>query len=154
MNPSDVILVNQDGEVAAPQGAKASAETLIHTAIYKKRPQVRAVLHTHSVPNTRLSLKHLANGYLNIQGYEMQKGLSGIKSHENVIRVPILANQQNMQMFSQTVEGLLDREPTLSGFLMAGHGLYTWGKDLAETKRHVETFEFLFDCLRHEEMGF
>ena len=154
MNPSDIILVNQDGQVAAPQGSKASAETLIHTAIYKKRPDAQAVLHTHSVPNTRLSLKHLANGYLNIQGYEMQKGLNGVTTHESVIRVPILANSQNMALFSQTVEELLDREPKLQGFLMAGHGLYTWGKDLPEAKRHIETFEFLFDCLRHEELGF
>jgi methylthioribulose-1-phosphate dehydratase len=32
------------------------------------------------------------------------------------------------------------------GYLIEGHGLYAWGRDVAETQRHVEAFEFLLDC--------
>jgi ribulose-5-phosphate 4-epimerase/fuculose-1-phosphate aldolase len=37
--------------------------------------------------------------------------------------------------------------PPLHGFLIARHGLYTWGRDLAEARRHIEIFEFLFECV-------
>jgi len=171
MRPGDVIVVDYNGKMivnadATASGASAeaanlvspairpSAETLIHTVIYKARPEAGAVLHSHSVPNTRLSLKHLAAGYLHIQGYEMQKGLAGVTTHEALVRVPILPNAQDMQSFSLEVEKLLAKEKAIHGFLIAGHGLYTWGQNLAEAQRHIETFEFLFDCLRHEELGF
>ncbi len=36
------------------------------------------------------------------------------------------------------------------GFLIAGHGLYAWGRDVAEARRHVEGFEFLCECLWQE----
>ncbi|MEM8681120.1 MAG: class II aldolase/adducin family protein, partial [Planctomycetota bacterium] len=31
------------------------------------------------------------------------------------------------------------------GLLLKGHGLYTWGSDFLEAKRHVEVLEFLFE---------
>jgi methylthioribulose-1-phosphate dehydratase len=31
--------------------------------------------------------------------------------------------------------------------LLRGHGLYTWGSDLAEAKRHVEILEFLLEVV-------
>jgi ribulose-5-phosphate 4-epimerase/fuculose-1-phosphate aldolase len=38
------------------------------------------------------------------------------------------------------------------GFLLSRHGLYTWGRDLAEARRHVEIFEFLFEAVARERM--
>ena len=40
---------------------------------------------------------------------------------------------------------LLDDGP-LWGYLIDGHGLYAWGRDMAEARRHLDAFEFLFDC--------
>ena len=37
------------------------------------------------------------------------------------------------------------------GFLLAGHGLYTWGKTIAEAKRHIEVLEFLFEVVYKAE---
>ena len=37
--------------------------------------------------------------------------------------------------------------------LVAGHGLYTWGRDLAEAERHVEVFEFLFEVVERATSG-
>jgi methylthioribulose-1-phosphate dehydratase len=31
--------------------------------------------------------------------------------------------------------------------LIAGHGLYVWGDDLTEAKRHAEILEFLFEVV-------
>jgi methylthioribulose-1-phosphate dehydratase len=37
--------------------------------------------------------------------------------------------------------------PLRHGFLIRGCGLYTWGRDLDEARRHVESFEFLFEVV-------
>jgi methylthioribulose-1-phosphate dehydratase len=65
--------------------------------------------------------------------------------------LPILPNSQDMRAFSESLTKVL--APNIHGFLIAGHGLYTWGQDLASARRHIETFEFLFECLGHEHAG-
>ncbi len=137
----------------AAESVRPSAETLIHAAIYQARPEARAVLHAHSPNNTRLSLRFLSQGHLKFKGYEMQKGLEGQTHHEDIVRVPILANSQDMKSFSVQVFDLLREERDVVGFLIAGHGLYTWGASVASARRHIETFEFLFSCHALELMG-
>jgi ribulose-5-phosphate 4-epimerase/fuculose-1-phosphate aldolase len=51
-----------------------------------------------------------------------------------------------MPALSQEIEAYWIDHPEMKGFLLAGHGLYTWGKNIAEAKRHIEVFEFLFEC--------
>lgn len=146
MSENDVIEVNlKTGEPTKPN-TRSSAETLIHTAIYRLKPTASAVLHTHSAHNTRLSLKFAKQGELIFTGYELQKGLSGISDHSSQIRLPILNNAQDMVSFSKVVEKLLTEKNDIQGFLIEGHGLYTWGRSLNEAKRHIETFEFLMTC--------
>jgi ribulose-5-phosphate 4-epimerase/fuculose-1-phosphate aldolase len=36
--------------------------------------------------------------------------------------------------------------PLTHGYLIRKHGLYTWGRDLDEARRHIEIFEFLLEC--------
>lgn len=153
ISPRDIIVIDETGAVVAPLHQRASAETLIHTAIYKKRAGAHAILHTHSSRGTRLSLKYALESAISFSGYEMQKGLSQNKSHESTETLPVLANSQDMTAFAMDVESLLAREKAIHGFLIAGHGLYTWGSSLAEAKRHVETFEFLFECKTFELAG-
>ena len=45
------------------------------------------------------------------------------------------------------VEAVLADHPNAHGFLIRRHGLYTWGRDLAEAKRQVEILEFLFEVM-------
>jgi methylthioribulose-1-phosphate dehydratase len=47
----------------------------------------------------------------------------------------------------QQVEAILTEQPNVHGFLIRRHGLYTWGRDLDEAKRHVEILEFLFEVI-------
>ena len=117
-------------------------------------PSVGAILHTHSVWGTILSGLDLPRGSLRIEGYEMLKGLEGIGTHETFEEVPLFANSQNMHELSQRIRERFTasdwshptRQP-FHGFLLSGHGLYTWGKDLAEARRHIEIFEFLFEAI-------
>jgi methylthioribulose-1-phosphate dehydratase len=42
---------------------------------------------------------------------------------------------------------MLAEHPGSHAFLLRGHGLYTWGRDLPEAKRHVEILEFLMEVI-------
>lgn len=123
---------------------RPSAETLLHTALYQRFADVGAVLHTHSVNATVLS--RISEGQLVFEDYELLKAFSGVTTHETKILVPIFANDQNIARLSGKVEAYMDSHPPIHGYLIAGHGLYTWGRNMPETLRHIEAFEFLFQC--------
>ena len=125
---------------------RPSAETALHLAIVRGR-QAGAVLHTHSVWSTVLSGWHASKGGVAIEGYEMLKGLEGIHTHKHREWLPIVENSQDMHELAQQISQALEENPSAHGFLLRGHGLYTWGADLAEAKRHVEIFEFLMETL-------
>lgn len=125
---------------------RPSAETALHLAIVRGR-QAGAVLHTHSVWSTVLSGWHASKGGVAIEGYEMLKGLEGIHTHKHREWLPIVENSQDMHELAQEISQALEENPSAHGFLLRGHGLYTWGADLAEAKRHVEIFEFLMETL-------
>ena len=133
-----------DAEGRSLDGRRPSAETLLHTALYQRYPEVGAVLHTHSVNATVLS--RLFQGHLEFEDYELQKALSGVQTHEGKIQLPIFANDQDIPRLAAEVERYLDSHPPVHGYLLAGHGLYTWGRTMAEALRHIEAFEFLFEC--------
>lgn len=143
VTPTDLIEVDRRGTVIQGSG-KASAETLLHLAIVEETGAA-AVLHTHSVFNTLLSELYAEQGQLTLAGYEMLKGLEGIRTHETSVAIPVLANAQEMAKLSQQVRGLLGSSPPPYGFLLAGHGLYTWGDSLFQARRHLEILEFLFE---------
>jgi len=145
----DLILINTEGEVLAPfnlPGIKSSAETEIHTHIYKKYPNVNCILHTHSVLGTVLSQTHLKDKQLRFEGFEIQKGLDGNTTHQLESILPIVPNSQVMEEILNNMDHHFTEKPSIHGFLIAGHGLYTWAKDIATAKRHIETYEFLFEC--------
>lgn len=146
----DLILINPEGEILAPfnkAGIKSSAETEIHTHIYAKYPEINCVLHTHSVLGTVLSKIFTLEKQLRFDGFEIQKGLEGNMTHELESLLPIVPNSQVMNEILKNMDHHLVEKPSIHGFLIAGHGLYTWGKDIATAKRHIETYEFLFECL-------
>jgi methylthioribulose-1-phosphate dehydratase len=131
-----------------PPANKPSAETLLHVAL-AELPDVGAVLHTHSVWATLLSDRHAAAGGLEIEGFEMLKGLEGITTHETRKWVPIFENTQDIAALANDLRDQLNdpNKPLDHGFLIRKHGLYTWGRDLAAARRHIEIFEFLFECI-------
>jgi methylthioribulose-1-phosphate dehydratase len=150
LTPDDLLVVDETGRPIEPTpGAAPSAETLLHTLLATVRPEVGAVLHTHSVWNTILSRGLAGRGELSIAGYEMLKGLSGITTHEATARIAVVDNTQDIAALAgQLRPRLAASDPALQhAFLMSGHGLYTWGRDLSEARRHVEILEFLFEVV-------
>src|SRR5262249_9355613 len=123
-----------------------SAETLLHITVALLR-NAGAVLHTHSIWSNLVSDRHARDGGVGISGYEMLKGLEGVATHEHTEWLPIIENSQDMPALAVTVQETLAHHGAAHGFLLRRHGLYTWGKDLAEAKRHVEILEFLLEVL-------
>lgn len=146
LDDSSFLEVAADGTVLAG-GGKPSAETSLHAVIYQSRPDAGSVLHTHSIWGTILSDMFFDQRAIEIQGYEMLKGLAGVETHDYRERVPIIANSQDYFSLSREIETLLSVDKNIHGFYLHRHGLYTWGKTVAEARRHVEIFEFLFEVV-------
>ena len=145
LNASHILEIDEQGHVLDGTG-RPSAETLLHLAVVRLRG-AGAVLHTHSVWSNILSDAHSERSGLSIEGYEMLKGLEGVVTHEHQEWLPIVENSQDMPSLAQDVEKVLLEHPRAHGFLLRRHGMYTWGKDIAEAKRHVEILEFLLEVL-------
>jgi methylthioribulose-1-phosphate dehydratase len=143
---TDVLQVDERGNVVGSRRGTPSAETLLHIEIVRRRG-ARAVLHTHSVWNTMLSDVHAERGGFDIEGYEMLKALHGVTTHEHREHVPIVENDQDIPRLAKRLGAALDREPGTHAILLRRHGMYTWGETLAEAERHVETLEFLFETI-------
>ncbi len=144
--PEDLMVVGPGGLAADGETARPSAEASLHTGIVEARG-AGSVLHVHSVANTLLGEHYADAGGFTLRGYEMLKGLQGVLTHEAEVFVPVLRNSQDMVALSAEMMAVLAAHPEISGFLLAGHGLYTWGATLDEAYRHVEIFEFLFECV-------
>jgi methylthioribulose-1-phosphate dehydratase len=141
---ADFLRIDGRGRLRGKQTGRPSAETLLHLEIVRTRG-AGAVLHTHSVWSTMLSDRHRSDEGVAIEGYEMLKGLEGVRSHEHREWVPVVANDQDMPRLAARVREVLRAEPSAHAFLISGHGLYTWGRTIDEAERHVEILEFLFE---------
>jgi methylthioribulose-1-phosphate dehydratase len=137
---------------AVDQELKPSDETPLHSSLYKLSPGVGAVLHTHSASATVLT--RASGAELTITGFEMQKAFAGIRSHKESINVVIFDNDQDMQALAIELEkAWADGRIMVPGFLIRGHGLTAWGKDIASAQQHAEGFEFLFQCVWQEMLA-
>jgi methylthioribulose-1-phosphate dehydratase len=148
LSRGDFVRIGADGRPTTDGQPKSSAETLLHV-MAAQQPGVGAVLHTHSVWSTLLSDLFHAQGGIEITGYEMLKGLEGIGTHETTAWVEIFENTQEIPSLAEQVRERLNDpvDPLQHGYLIRRHGLYTWGRDLDEARRHVEILEFLFECV-------
>lgn len=146
---SQILRIGGDGQPRGRASGRPSAETAIHLEVVA-RTGAGAVLHTHSVWSTMLSERHAPAGGLAIHDFEMLKGLDGVATHTHREWVPIVDNDQDMSRMAGVVNRLFADHPAVHGFLIRRHGLYTWGRTLADAERHVEIFEFLFEAIGRE----
>jgi len=141
----DVMVVDLSGR-PVQSDCRSSAETRLHTVVYEVFPEVGAVLHARSVKATVLSRRREPGQPLALEGYELQKAFTGVHTHESVLTVPVFDNTQDIDALAEQTRAWFQEHPEQPGYLIRGHGLYTWGKTMADCLRHVEAFEFLFEC--------
>lgn len=141
LTEADFMVVDWQGRAVASEH-RPSAETLLHTQLYRRFKEVGCVLHTHSHAQTVASRLFAATGHVRLEGYELLKAFPGQASHEAAVELAVLPNSQDMPALAKQVEALLDDHP-LPGYLIDGHGLYAWGEDIDSARRHLEAFDFL-----------
>jgi methylthioribulose-1-phosphate dehydratase len=146
LTPDQLLSIDENARIVSDHGGKPSDESLLHIRIVKERG-AGAVLHTHSIWNTIFSDLYASEGGVKIEGYEMLKGLEGVRTHEHSEWLPIIDNSQNMPALAEIVGQTLKETPAAHGFLLRRHGLYSWGDTLAQAKRHIEILEFLLETM-------
>jgi methylthioribulose-1-phosphate dehydratase len=144
--PDQMLAIDENARIVNQDSGKPSDESLLHIRIVKER-DAGAVLHTHSVWNNILSDLYASEGGVTISGYEMLKGLQGVRTHEHSEWLPIIDNSQNMPALAESIAQTLSEHPNAHGFLLRRHGLYSWGETLAQAKRHIEILEFLLETM-------
>jgi methylthioribulose-1-phosphate dehydratase len=145
LQSSDIMQVDLAGR--SLDGKKPSAETLLHTQLYGRDPEIGAVLHTHSLKATLVSMS--AGDVIQFDGLELLKAFNGISTHQSVMRIPVFDNNQDIALLARQVDGWMQEHGTGHAYLIRGHGLYTWGRDLSEAMRHLEALEFLLEYFWH-----
>ena len=146
LHAEQILMIDEHARMLSDHSAKPSDESPLHLRIVKELG-AGAVFHTHSIWNTILSDLYAAEGGVPIEGYEMLKGLEGVRTHTHREWVPIIENSQDMLALADNVGDTLRKHNDAHGFLLRRHGLYTWGDDPAEAKRHVEILEFLLEVV-------
>jgi methylthioribulose-1-phosphate dehydratase len=144
LTEADIMVVDLDGQPVATSH-RPSAETLLHTQLYKRYPEIGCVLHTHSQTQTVASRLYAGQGHVHLEGYELLKAFAGTTTHETELDLPVYPNTQDMPTLAAQVDATLDKQ-AMWGYLIDGHGLYAWGRDMPEARRHLEAFEFLLGC--------
>lgn len=142
LGESDFLVADFDGR---PIGSarKASYETLLHCQLYRHDAAIGAALHTHSVANTVLSRRYER---IRLAGYELLKLLPGITTHDAAVDIPVFANDQDIPRLAAAVDAHMKKHPATPAYVIAGHGLYAWGADVAQARWRVEALEFMFEC--------
>lgn len=141
LTASDFVLLDAAGHGCGTR--KPSYETALHRAVYRKLPQVGAVLHVHGIAGTVLSRRHKT---VALCGYELLKTLPGTPDPARCCEIPVFDNDQDIARLAGRLETRLRAEPLLAALLIAGHGLYVWGATVAEARYRVEALEFMFEC--------
>ncbi|NID14804.1 methylthioribulose 1-phosphate dehydratase [Luteibacter yeojuensis] len=141
----DIMLIDMHGK-AVGSDHRPSAETGLHTQVYRRFPEANVVLHTHSRTQSVASRLFASEGRVRLEGWELQKAIAGYTTHESVLDIPVFPNTQQMPELEARVDAWIDSGKPLYAYLIDGHGIYTWGRDMAETRRHLEALEFLLGC--------
>ena len=141
----DIMLI--DATAQSLDGKKPSAETLLHTSLYKHYSDIQSILHPHSLNATLIS--KIFKTEIVLKDYELLKAFNGIDTHETQIVIPIFGNDQNIARLAGVVEDYLVTHNDCYAYIIAGHGLYTWGRSVDETLRYLEALDFLFECELH-----
>lgn len=144
LTPESLMVVDELGR-PEESNARPSAETGLHCGIYRRFPEAGAALHGHSVPCTVLS--RLSGPSLMLAGYELLKAFPGLPTHEAAVALPVVENDQDIERMQRHLDALWADQPSpLPGYMIRGHGIYVWGRDMPQALLRLEALEFMLQC--------
>lgn len=142
LTPADILAVDLEGR--SLDARRPSAETLLHTSLYRRDGRIGAVLHTHSLHATLVSMR--AGPALVLEGLELLKAFRGIETHDCRVEIPVYDNNQDIAALARRIESDWREDmPAVPAYLIRGHGLYVWGESMDDAMRHLEAMEFLLE---------
>ncbi len=152
IDPADVFLLDADDlstcrvlrRPADPSLRVSECQPLFYNA-YRLRG-AGAVIHSHSVwavLAARLFSPDGGAGVFRCRDLEMQKGLRGKGCFEE-LRVPIIPNTAREAELTDSMADAMTRHPDVDAVLVAGHGVYVWGKTWVQAKTQAESLDYLF----------
>lgn len=139
----DFLIVNEKGMPTEETKLKPSAETLIHCEIYRLTG-CGAIFHVHTVYNNIISELYAEHQNITVKGVELIKGLN-IWEENAEIHIPVLPNYAEIPKIVELIADHIN--PKIPAIALRNHGIYAWGDNAFEAKRHLEAFEFLFEYL-------
>ena len=125
--PEDVVVMNLDGQVVDGK-RKPSSEHELHRIFYVNRPDINAVVHTHSVYSTVLAVLR--------EELPASSYLVAFAGGPNV-RCGDYVSFGTKELAEITLKAMEDRNAAL----MANHGLITGGKDILNAFNIAEQIE-------------
>lgn len=128
MTPEDVVVVDEQGEVR--EGTrKPSSETPLHTMVYRERPQIDAIVHTHAHYSTVVST--------------IREALPAILTEVSLVagpRVPVTRyGLTGMDDLGASVLEVLDDD--VRAVILKNHGLIVFGADFEDALTIAEVVE-------------
>nr|WP_110928017.1 methylthioribulose 1-phosphate dehydratase [Bacillus massiliglaciei] len=136
----DFILVGLDGRPAAATDLKPSAETLLHTEVYRKT-EANCVLHIHTIENNVISELFAERGEVTFKNHEIIKA-TGRWGENDRLSIPIIQNHGHIPVLAE--EFTKHIQDHSGAVLIRNHGITVWGRSGLEAKRYLEACEFLF----------
>ena len=128
IKPRDIVFITNKGTLPSKSARKPSSEWRFHLAAYRARPDMSAVVHTHSLNATVLACAHRA-----IPAFHYMVAVAGGKD------IPLVPYDTfgTEELAAHVAQGLAGR----NACLMANHGQIAIGRDLGsalELAREVE----------------
>ena len=130
LKPEHIVLMKMDGTLVNPKKLQPSSEWLFHRDIFTSRKDVNAVVHTHSVYASALSVLGAA-----IPQFHYMIAVTGGKE--------IPCAQYAMFGTQELSDNILKSLGKQKACLMSNHGLITVGTDLKEAVDIAEEVEHL-----------
>ena len=127
LSEEDIVLINSEGEEIS--NGIASSEKKLHAAIYRLRPEIKAIIHTHPVYLTSFAVCH--------------KALTEPIMSENIIYfedIPVAeyAMPSSEELVENTIKYLKNRDVVM----MANHGAIAIADNLEHAFSKMETAEY------------
>jgi len=143
--PEHVVLVDGEGNLLPgdERGLIPSAEAGLHARIAAVTG-AGAVVHVHAMAAVEAGF-HWPEG-VHISDMEMLKGI-GHSAHDERVVIPVVPNSQDMRELGDSFESVYKRPQggihEVPAIIVASHGMYAWGRDVAAARRHTEITEWL-----------
>ncbi|KAK4565363.1 Methylthioribulose-1-phosphate dehydratase [Recurvomyces mirabilis] len=168
MQPTDMFVMDYKTKeyLRRPKVLKPSACTPLFLAAYTHR-NAGCCIHTHSqwaVLITLICESGLQNpserNVFSIKEIEQIKGIShggagsdeiaeggrklGNLGYYDTMKIPIIDNTAHEEDLKDTLQKAIEEWPETCAVLVKRHGVYVWGKDVAQAKTQAESLDYLF----------